>query len=442
MKRFLFGLIILITVNSGFGQAPQSFNYQAILRGSDGEPGTSMNISLEVSITTPEGIPVYTETHDIQTDETGLVNVAIGQGTTSDDFSLVDWANGPYFLDLTVNGEPLGSSPLLSVPYALFAASGNEGPQGDPGPKGDPGETGPGGPKGDQGDPGEQGPRGEQGETGPPGPKGDPGDTMWDSISGGIAYPDGLIGVGTGEPTAHLDVAGNTRVRGNLLVDGQVVVDSVNLAALLEEFQLLRQMAGVGTVTDIDGHVYRTVKIGEQTWMAENLRTSRLNDGTPLRYSPVPLEVKFPNWTGHYCWYNNDSATHETLYGKLYAVSSDLLCPSGWHIPTSGEWDILETYLGNNAGGKMKATGTVYWDPPNTGATNESGFSGLPGGVLTHIDDISTDEHFFIGAGLEGLWSVSDFKLYPRILKSYSGELHTEIRDHVAASSVRCIKDE
>ena len=445
MKRLVFGLIILITVINGISQVPQSFNYQAILRDSDGEPSISMNISLEVSITTAEGIPVYTETHDIQTDETGMVNVAIGQGTTSEDLSLVDWTNGPYFLALIVNGEPMGSSPLLSVPYALYAASGNEGPpgpQGDAGPQGEPGETGPEGPKGDQGDPGQQGPQGEQGETGPSGPKGDPGDTRWDSISGGIAYLDGLIGVGTEEPTEHLDVAGNTRVRGNLLVDGQVVVDSVNMENLLNELKLLRQMAGVGTVTDIDGHVYRTVKIGEQTWMAENLRTSRLNDGTPLRYSPVPLDELFPNWNGHYCWYNNDSATYEALYGKLYAVMNDLLCPSGWHIPSSGEWDILEAHLGNNAGGKMKTTGTTYWDPPNTGATNESGFSGLPGGEVTHLDDISTDQHFFTGAGVECVWMVTDFSLYPRILKYSSGELYTEIRDHMAASSIRCIKDE
>ena len=89
--------------------------------------------------------------------------------------------------------------------------------------------------------------------------------------------------------------------------------------------------------------------------------------------------------TGAYCWYNNDYETFKTIYGALYnwyAVNSGKLCPKGWHVPGDAEWTTLTTFLGGTsmAGGKMKETGTAQWSSPNTGATNESGFSGFPGG--------------------------------------------------------------
>ncbi len=264
---------------------------------------------------------------------------------------------------------------------------------------------------------------------------------MWDSVSGGIAYTGGLVGIGTENPEEQLDVAGNAHIGGDLQVEGAIILDSINLAGLLEEILLMRQMAGIGTVSDIDGNIYRTVKIGEQVWMAENLRTSRFAGGTPLRYSPVPLEEKFPVWTGQYCWYDNDSASYEAIYGKIYTVRRDSVCPEGWHIPSLDEWSTLGTYLGDNAGGKMKSVGMDYWNPPNTGATNESGFTGLPGGSLSQLDDISTEEFFFGGDGNTGIWTNSDHNLYSWVLRFNKGELKYEIRDHVMATPIRCIKD-
>ena len=143
------------------------------------------------------------------------------------------------------------------------------------------------------------------------------------------------------------------------------------------------------TVKDIDGNVYNIVTIGTQVWMAENLRTTRYNDG-----SSIPLVSGNTAWnnltTAGYCWYNNDATTYKNVYGALYnwyVVNTNKLCPFGWHVPNDNEWTSLISYLGNdsNAGGKLKATGTIeegtgLWSSPNTGATNETNFTALPGG--------------------------------------------------------------
>lgn len=140
----------------------------------------------------------------------------------------------------------------------------------------------------------------------------------------------------------------------------------------------------LGTVTDIDGNTYQTVKIGDQEWMTQNLRTTKYNDG-----SIIPNITNNTDWanlsTGAYSWYNNDNV-YEQPYGKLYnwfAVDDSRgLCPTGWHVPTDAEWTILTDYLGGSsiAGGYLKEAGTTHWSVPNTGATNKSGFTGLPGG--------------------------------------------------------------
>ncbi len=143
------------------------------------------------------------------------------------------------------------------------------------------------------------------------------------------------------------------------------------------------------TVTDKDGNVYHTVSIGTQTWLVENLKTTKYNDGTA-----IPLVTDNTFWpsliTPGYCWYKHDSATYKNTYGALYnwyVVNTGKLCPIGWHVPTDAEWTTLATYLGGDtvAGGKMKAIGTIeagtgLWVSPNTGATNESGFTAVPAG--------------------------------------------------------------
>ena len=144
----------------------------------------------------------------------------------------------------------------------------------------------------------------------------------------------------------------------------------------------------VGTVTDIDNNVYKTIQIGNQVWMAENLRVTKLNDNTTM--DEITNDATWSSATTPvWCYYDNDNSNNNP-YGKLYnfyAVNSEKLCPMGWHLPCNTEFTTLTDYLGgvSTAGGRMKATGTLqtstgYWDDPNTGATNQSGFTGLPGG--------------------------------------------------------------
>lgn len=139
-----------------------------------------------------------------------------------------------------------------------------------------------------------------------------------------------------------------------------------------------------GYVKDIDGNGYITVRIGSQWWMAENLKTTKLNDGTD-----IPMVFDNKTWgsltTIAYCWYKNDEENYKNEYGALYnwyAVNTGKICPVGWHMPSDNEWTTLTNYLGgeNVAGGKLKEASTTHWDSPNIGATNESGFTALPGG--------------------------------------------------------------
>lgn len=143
------------------------------------------------------------------------------------------------------------------------------------------------------------------------------------------------------------------------------------------------------TVTDIDGNIYNTVDIGTQTWMKENLKVTHYNNG-----DAIPNVTSNSVWaslsTGAYCYFNNNS-TYASTYGILYnyysVVDSRKLCPTGWYVPSKAEWAELSEFLGGEevAGGKLKEIGTTHWFSPNTGATDEVGFTALPGG-LRHYD--------------------------------------------------------
>lgn len=160
-----------------------------------------------------------------------------------------------------------------------------------------------------------------------------------------------------------------------------------------------------GSVSDVDGNAYKTIQIGTQLWMAENLKTTRYNDG-----SSIPYITGSTRATNGYIWYNNDASSYKTVYGALYnwyaVTDSRNLCPTGWHVPTTEDWSTLTTYLGDAtvAGGKMKETGITHWLNPNSGGHNESGFTALPGGWYYPKWNDPDEALVFSGIGYHASW--------------------------------------
>jgi uncharacterized protein (TIGR02145 family) len=194
------------------------------------------------------------------------------------------------------------------------------------------------------------------------------------------------------------------------------------------------------TVTDIDGNIYNTVKIGTQVWMSENLKTSRYRNG-----GPIPFVISNTAWrsltAGAWTYYDHVAANN-AIYGKLYnwyTTQGDTLCPTNWRIPNEEDWTTLTTYLGGQsvAGGKMKSTDTTFWNSPNTGATNESGFSALPSGYLLNGS-------FRYKRNLVYFWSTTQysyFAAYDRHLNYYLANLNRGIVIKTDGLSIRCLKD-
>ena len=196
-----------------------------------------------------------------------------------------------------------------------------------------------------------------------------------------------------------------------------------------------------GSITDIDGNTYKTVTIGTQTWMAENLKVTKYNDGIA-----IPNVTDNTAWreltTGALCDYDNTPSNSET-YGKLYnwhAVNTGKLCPTGWHVPSDAEWTELTDYLGGSsvAGGKLKETGTTHWASPNTGATNETGFTALPGGYRNLNGS-------FYNIGYYGSWwSATEYGAtyaWFRYLSNYNSNVSRDYFDKEVGLSVRCVRD-
>ena len=214
---------------------------------------------------------------------------------------------------------------------------------------------------------------------------------------------------------------------------------------------------GYGTVADIEGNTYKTIEIGTQTWMAENLRTTLYCDNTA-----IPYVIEGNKWehltTPGYCWYDNNEEFYKELYGAYYnwhTVNTGKLCPSGWHVPSDEEWKTLEIYLGmspedadspalrgTSEGLMFKETGTGNWDPEDhLSGTNESGFTGLPGGFRWDNDD----SHFG-GEGIVSFWwtsseSAENVWAYNRMIYNFNAMIYRDSRSVEWGFNVRCLKD-
>jgi uncharacterized protein (TIGR02145 family) len=201
-----------------------------------------------------------------------------------------------------------------------------------------------------------------------------------------------------------------------------------------------------GSVSDIDGNNYKTVQIGTQLWMAENLRTTKFNDGSVIPNIPDNLEWSNLTTPG-YSWYNNDAASYKTTFGALYnwyAVSTDKICPTGWHVPVDSEFKTLTDYFGNSSGESMTETGNNHWLSYVTDATNVSGFTGLPGGLREYYG-IDATEVNFVGIGDTGAWwSASENGAMGSIITlswDYYINFYQDLANKVFGMSVRCIKN-
>lgn len=212
------------------------------------------------------------------------------------------------------------------------------------------------------------------------------------------------------------------------------------------------QMQFITPVADIEGNIYATVVIGTQVWMAENLKTTKYNDD-----SAIPNVTDGTEWIGlttdAYCWAQNNEATFKPLYGGLYnwyAVGTEKLCPTGWHVPTDAEYSAMEISLGMTAeqasatdwrgtdqGKQMK--NTTGW-PTGENGTNTSGFSALPAGYRSYITGNSE------GIGLiTYFWTATDLDENIAVYRRMDGGSDQVFRSGTykrAGKSVRCVKNQ
>lgn len=208
-----------------------------------------------------------------------------------------------------------------------------------------------------------------------------------------------------------------------------------------------------GSVTDIDGNTYKTIQIGSQTWMAENLNTTKYRNGVSIQGITDNTEWSNNN-TGAYCSYNNNTS-NDCPYGKLYnwyaAVNSNGICPTGWRVPDDADWNRLIKFIdqdadttcsacnqSSTAGGLMKSSDTSYWLSPNTGGTNQSGFSGIGAGSKGATG-------IFEYKGSFGIWwsftEVNTYQASLRRLYFQSNSIGREYTDKNYGFSIRCIKN-
>jgi uncharacterized protein (TIGR02145 family) len=195
-------------------------------------------------------------------------------------------------------------------------------------------------------------------------------------------------------------------------------------------------------VTDTEGNTYKTVKIGTQVWMAENLKTTKYNDETD-----IPLVADALAWSNltapGYCWYANDAASFKDTYGAIYngyTVVTGKLCPEGWHVPEKKDWHVLREFLGDSAkgGGKLKEAGTAHWLSPNKGADNSSGFTALAAGLRYFEGTFSSLLSYTC------IWSASEVaedEIWYTGLYFAEASFIMDHRNKKHGFSVRCLKD-
>lgn len=201
-------------------------------------------------------------------------------------------------------------------------------------------------------------------------------------------------------------------------------------------------IANAQTVQDFDGNVYNTITIGTQTWLQENLKTTHYLNGDAIETTSTPWDNISSEATPKYQWAYNGNESNVAIYGRLYTWyatnDSREVCPTGYHVPTIEEWNTLVDFLGGDAGGKMKKTGTDTWEDPNTGADNSSGFTAVGGACRT-------GSSFFPLRATAYLWSSSENSTdnsqanYKLLFYDYAGVSGSSGGGKLIGMSVRCL---
>ena len=349
---FAFNIIATLVL----AQVPQKYSYQSVIRNSGNQVLANQIVGIKISILegSASGTVVYAETHNPTTTANGLANLEIGGGNVlSGNFATIDWSNGLFFVktETDLNGGNAytitSTQQLLSVPYAFRAEDISY----------------------------------RVSQTG---------DTLYIGNGGFVIVP--------GISAANSSGGGNGGDGGG----GSAGTSTGTTAHTCGTTNVVNSNLTYNSVIDQEGNIYKTIVIGTQEWMAENLNTSVYRNGAPI-VTGLTASQWAATSSGAWAYYNGDS-TRKCPYGKLYnfyaCSDSRQLCPTGWHVPTESDWSTLINFYDpgaqgginwtNFAGGPLKSTGTTQagtglWNGPNTGATNVSGFSALPGGFITAI---------------------------------------------------------
>lgn len=380
MKKNKIGLIFfvlfVISLIEAFGQVPQAIKYQAVVRNVDGEAILNAPIGVRVNILqgTANGPVAYSETHTAMSNNVGIIVFEIGNGTViSGNFTLIDWGMDAFYVELEVdpdggmNYTPIGTSPLFSVPYALYAA-----------------------------------------ET--------------ENVNDADADPSNEI------QCLSVSETGDTLYISDC---NYVIVPGISAA---------NSGGGPGNqVADFDGNLYDIIVIGDQSWLKQCLYSEHDYSGNAIdgRYNYNDDPANASVWGSLYTW-------EATMNGAGSSSSNPSgvqgICPEGWHVPSKAEYEALLSFLGGiiGTGGKLKETGTTYWDPPNSGATNETQFSARGAGQRGIAGDyLYLKQQNYLWMATENNGSTA----YNLTLYSNQTGAMTHTNNKESAFSVRCVKD-
>ncbi len=195
-------------------------------------------------------------------------------------------------------------------------------------------------------------------------------------------------------------------------------------------------------ITDIDGNVYNTIRVGTDIWMTENLAVTRYNDGTPIPFVTCPDEW-IVTLSPACRWYNNDQAglKHFGVLYNWYVIETGKLCPSGWHVPTDNEWKSLSWFVGGDliAGLKLREEGNKNWEPSKYQGTNDIGFGALPAGFVHDFTGETSSIYNYAS-----FWTASEYSRafgWGRSIHINHPELRRFNDGKKGGFSVRCVKD-